>query len=100
MSTPNPTSTPSTATLVEQTALTTIQQLLPVILAGVAAGTAASSPQAATIAALAPILVQLIQAGGAGAGELTQIITAMTTGIQTTQAQIDAAAAARGVTVP
>ena len=100
MSTPNPTSTPSTATLVEQTALATAQQLLPVILAGVAAGTAASSPQVATIAALAPILVQLIQAGGAGASELTQIITAMTANIRTTQAEIDAAAAARGVTAP
>ncbi len=94
-------STPASALpLIEQTALTTAQQLLPVILAGVAAGASAASPQAATVAALAPILVQLIQTGGAGASELGQIISAMMTGIQTSSAQLDAIAAARGVVDP
>jgi len=86
--------------LAEQTAIATAQQLLPVILAGVSAGASASSPAAATIAALAPVIVQLIQMRGAGASELAQIMAAMTSGVQTAQAQIDAAAAARGVTDP
>jgi len=87
-------------TLVEQTAIATAQQLLPVILAGVSAGASASNPAAATIAALAPVIVQLIQMRGAGAAELAQIMQAMTTSISSSQAQIDAAAAARNVTLP
>jgi len=87
-------------TLAEQTAIATAQQLLPVILAGVSAGASASSPAAATIAALAPVIVQLIQMRGAGAAELAQIMSAMTSSIQLGQAQIDAAAAARGVADP
>jgi len=88
------------STLAEQTAIATAQQLLPVILAGVSAGAAASNPAAATIAALAPVIVQLIQMRGAGASELAQIMQAMTAGVSGAQAQIDAAAAARGVTLP
>ncbi|MGC8703642.1 MAG: hypothetical protein ACP5RV_12045 [Thiomonas sp.] len=87
-------------TVAEQTAIATAQQLLPVILAGVSAGASASSPAAATIAALAPVIVQLIQMRGAGAAELAQIMQAMTSGVQAAQGQIDAAAAARGVTDP
>jgi len=86
--------------LAEQTAIATAQQLLPVILAGVSAGASAANPGAATIAALAPVIVQLIQMRGAGASELAQIMAAMTAGVQTAQAQIDAAAAARGVVDP
>ncbi len=86
--------------LAEQTAIATAQQLLPVILAGVSAGASAASPAAATIAALAPVIVQLIQMRGAGASELASIMSAMTSGVQTAQGQIDAAAAARGVTDP
>lgn len=86
--------------LAEQTAIATAQQLLPVILAGVTAGAAAASPGAATIAALAPVIVQLIQMRGAGASELASIMSAMTAGVQAAQGQIDAAAAARGVTDP
>ena len=87
-------------TLVEQTAIATAQQLLPVILAGVSAGASASNPAAATIAALAPVIVQLIQMRGAGAAELAQIMQSMTAGVSGAQAQIDAAAAARNVTLP
>lgn len=90
----------STLSLAEQTAIATAQQLLPVILAGVSAGASAASPAAATIAALAPVIVQLIQMRGAGASELASIMAAMTSGVQTAQGQIDAAAAARGVTDP
>lgn len=90
----------STLSLAEQTAIATAQQLMPVILAGLSAGTASASPAAATIAALAPVIVQLIQMRGAGASELATILTAMTTGVQTSQAQIDAAAIARGVVDP
>ena len=92
--------TTDTVTLAEQTAVATAQQLLPVILAGVSAGASAASPAAATIAALAPVIVQLIQMRGAGASELAQIMSAMTSGVSTAQAQIDAAAAARGVSDP
>ena len=84
---------------VANTALVTAQALMPVILAGIAAGQAASNPQAATIAALAPVIVSLIQSGAAGTPELTSYMTALAGSIQTETAQIDAAAAARGVTV-
>jgi malonyl CoA-acyl carrier protein transacylase len=86
--------------LAEQTAMATAQQLLPVILAGVSAGASAASPAAATIAALAPVIVQLIQMRGAGAAELASIMSAMTSSVGAAQAQIDAAAAARGVVDP
>ncbi len=90
----------STATLVEQTAIATAQQLIPVILAGMTAGASAANPAAATAAALAPVIVQLIQMRGAGSNELAQILSAMIAGVQTNQAQIDAAAAAKGITAP
>lgn len=90
----------STATLVEQTAIATAQQLIPVILAGMSAGASAANPAAATAAAVAPVIVQLIQMRGAGASELAQILSAMMGGVQANQAQIDAAAAAKGVTDP
>lgn len=93
-------SQPSTITLAEQTAIATAQQLMPVILAGMSAGASAASPAAATAAALAPVIVQLIQMRGAGASELSQILESMMTGVQANQAQIDAAAAAKGVTDP
>lgn len=98
MSTPQDQTAPSTATVVEQTVIATAEKLIPVILAGISAGTTSANPYAATIAALAPIIVQLIQMQGAGASELAQIMNAMTTSIANTQAQIDAAAKARGVT--
>ena len=90
----------STVSLVEQTAIATAQQLIPVILAGMSAGASAVNPAAATAAALAPVIVQLIQMRGAGASELAQILSAMMAGVQANQAQIDAAAAARGITDP
>lgn len=90
----------STVSLVEQTAIATAQQLIPVILAGMSAGASAANPAAATAAALAPVIVQLIQMRGAGASELAQILSAMMAGVQANQAQIDAAAAARGITDP
>ena len=90
----------STATLAEQTAVATAQQLLPVILAGMSAGASAVSPIAATAAALAPVILQLINMGGAGSNELAQLMTAMMSGVQSNQAQIDAAAAAKGVSDP
>lgn len=88
------------ATVAEQTAVQTLQTMLPVILAGVAAGQAATSPQAATIAALAPVIISLIQSGTMGAPELTQYMTALSSSIQANTAAIDAEATARGVTVP
>ena len=90
----------STVSLVEQTAIATAQQLIPVILAGMSAGASAANPAAATAAALAPVIVQLIQMRGAGASELAQILSAMMAGVQANQAQIDADAAAQGVTAP
>lgn len=92
--------TQDTVALVEQTALQTAEKLLPIILAGISAGTMASNPYAATIAALAPVIVELIQMQGAGATQLAQIMNAMVTSVTNTQAQIDEAAKARGVTAP
>lgn len=92
--------TQSTLTTVEQTALTTAQQLLPVILAGVQAGVGASNPWVATVEALAPVIVKLIQMQQAGAPELAQIIAAMTNAIQNDQAKIEAAATASGINIP
>jgi hypothetical protein len=100
MSTTDATSAPSTASVVEQTVINTAEKLIPVILAGISAGTGAANPYAATIAALAPVIVQLIQMQGAGASELATIMNAMTTSVTNTQAQIDAAAKARGVVAP
>jgi hypothetical protein len=90
----------STLNTVEQTALTTAEQLLPVILAGVQAGVGASNPWVATAEAIAPIIVKLIQMNQAGAPELAQIMAAITSGVANSQAQIEAAAKARGVTAP
>lgn len=85
---------------VEKTALTTAEQLLPVILDGVQAGVGASNPYTATIAAIAPIIVELIKMRQAGASELAQVMAAMTSSVASTQAQIEDAAKARGVTAP
>ena len=89
-----------TLTAVEQTALTTAEQLLPVILAGVQAGVGASNPWVATAEAIAPIIVKLIQMQQAGAPELAQIMAAITSGVASAQAQIESAAKDRGVTAP
>ncbi|MBD3814560.1 MAG: hypothetical protein IE917_20590, partial [Betaproteobacteria bacterium] len=77
----------STLNTVEQTALTTAEQLLPVILAGVQAGVGASNPYVATIEAIAPVIVKLIQMQQAGAPELAQIMAAITSGVTSAQAQ-------------
>lgn len=85
---------------IEQTALTTAEQLLPVIMAGVQAGVGASNPWVATAEALAPVIVKLIQMNQAGAPELAQIMAAITSGVANAQTQIEAEAKARGVTAP
>ena len=90
----------STLSTVEQTALTTAEQLLPVILAGVQAGVGASNPYVATIEAIAPVIVKLIQMQQAGAPELAQIMAGLTSGVATAQTQIEAAAKVRGVDAP
>jgi len=90
----------STLSAVEQTALTTAEQLLPAILAGVQAGVGASNPWVATAEAIAPIIVKLIQMQQAGAPELAQIMAAITSGVASAQSQIEEAAKARGVDAP
>ena len=90
----------STLNTVEQTALTTAEQLMPVILAGVQAGVGASNPWVATAEAIAPIIVKLIQMQQAGAPELAQIMAAITSGVTDAQAKIESEAKARGVDAP
>lgn len=90
----------STLSTVEQVALTTAEQLMPAILAGVQVGIGASNPYVAVAEAIAPMLVKLIQMQQAGAPELAQIMAALTSGVASAQSQIEAAAKARGVDAP
>lgn len=99
MSTTQPT-TESIGQAVAQSAVTTAEQLLPVLLAGLSAGSAAATPQGAMIAMVAEILPPLIQSFGANSGQIAQLLTALSAQIKVGQAAIDAAAAARGITDP
>ena len=99
MSAPTP-NTETVAQAVASTALTTAEQLLPVVLAGISSGATAATPQGAIIAMVAEILPPLIQSFGANSGQIAQLLTALSAQIKTGQAAIDAAAAARGITDP
>lgn len=81
-----------------QTAVDTAKTLAPVLVTAAMAGSAAANPgAAATVAALAPIAMQLLnnammlsQAGAMGDAELAQLFATIGRGISATQAQWDA----------
>ena len=81
-----------------QTAVDTAKTLAPVLVTAAMAGSAAANPgAAATVAALAPIAMQLLnnammlsQAGAMSDAELAQLFSTIGRGISATQAQWDA----------
>ena len=89
----------STATAIEQTALTTAEQMLPVLIQAVASGAAATTPEAAVIAMVAEIVPPLIQSFGATSGQIQQLMSALVVNINAGQKAIDQAAEARGIPV-
>lgn len=92
--------TQSTSQIVGAQVATTLEQLLPALLAGATAGAGAASPLVATIEALAPVVVQFIQAQQMSSSQLVQLFTAVAQGVNANQAVIDAAASAAGIPVP
>ena len=91
----------STSTLgtIEQTALTTAEQLLPVLLQAITAGAAATTPMGVLIAMVAEIVPPLIQSFGANSSQIQQLMSALVVQINAGQQVIDQAAAARGIPV-
>ena len=85
------------AQIIAGTAASTIESLMPAILAGLSSGAAASNPYTATAAAIAPVIIQLIKSNQAGANDLAQIIAAMMNGVTKDQATIEQIAGERGV---
>ncbi|MHB1266435.1 MAG: hypothetical protein ACYCY2_02390 [Acidithiobacillus ferriphilus] len=91
--------TTGTVSAIEQTALTTAEQLLPVLLQAVAAGSTATTPMGVLIAMVAEIVPPLIQSFGATSSQIQQLMTALVVQINAGQQVIDQAAAARGIPV-
>jgi hypothetical protein len=89
----------TTETIIEQAALTTAEQMLPVLLQAVAAGAIATTPEGAVIAMVAEIVPPLIQSFGATSGQIQQLMSALVANINAAQKGIDQAAAARGIPV-
>lgn len=99
MSAPTP-NTETIAQAVESSALTTAQQLMPILLAGLSAGASAATPQGAMIAMAAEIIPELVKSFGANSGEIKQMLSTLAGQITISQSAIDAAATARGITDP
>lgn len=89
----------STVSVVASAALTTAEQLLPVIIAALEAGAGAGAPQAVLIAQVAAVIPPLIQSFGANSDQIQSLMGALVTQIQASQKTIDAAAASRGIPV-
>lgn len=92
--------TESTANIVGETALTTAEQLLPVLIEAIAAGQKTATPQETIIAMAAAVIPPLVSSFGASSKQIAQLLTALVPQIEAGQAAIDAAAAARGITDP
>ena len=88
-----------TVTTIEQTALSTAEQLLPVLLQAITSGAAATTPMGVLIAMVAEIVPPLIQSFGATSSQIQQLMTALVTQINAGQQVIDQSAAARGIPV-
>lgn len=91
---------PTQVQAIEQTALTTAEQLLPVLLAAISSGAAATTPQAAVIAMIAQVIPPLLQSFSANSTQIEQLMTALVTQINANQAIFDATAKARGLDIP
>ena len=91
--------TTGTMGTIEQTALTTAEQLLPVLLQAITAGAAATTPMGVVIAMVAEIVPPLIQSFGANSSQIQQLMSALVVQINAGQHVIDQAAAARGIPV-
>ena len=87
----------STATTIEQAALTTAEQLLPVLVAALQAGATAGAPGPALIAMAAEVIPPLIQSFGANSSQINELMSALVVQINAGQKVIDQAAAARGI---
>ena len=83
---------------VEQVALTTAEQLLPVLIQAISAGAQASTPQLAVIAMVAQVIPPLLQSFSANSAQIQQLMTALVTEITASQAGFDAIAKQRGLT--
>lgn len=90
----------SLAQVVAATSLQTAQQLLPLVIEGLAAGSQAATPYGVLIAMAAKILPPLVESFGADNVQVQQLVAALVPQIKAGQVAIDAAAAARGVTDP
>lgn len=90
----------SSGQVVADTALSTLKQLAPTLISAAAAGAAASSPGAATVASLIPVAMQLYEANAMNAQELQGLVASIVSSVENNQAKIDAIAKARGVTDP
>ncbi len=88
------------AQAIEQTTLTTAEQLLPVLLAAISSGAAATTPQGAVIAMVAQVIPPLLQSFSANSSQVEQLMTALVTQINANQATFDATAKARGLDIP
>ncbi len=91
---------PTQVQTIEQTALTTAEQLLPVLLAAIASGAQAATPQAAVIAMVAQVIPPLLQSFSANSSQIEQLMTALVTQINANQSAFDATAQTRGLDVP
>ncbi len=91
--------TETTTQAIEHAALSTAEQMLPVLLAGIASGMQAGTPQAAVIAMIAEVVPPLIQSFGATSSQIQSLMTALAINIEANQQVINAAAAARGIPV-
>lgn len=91
--------TTGTVQAIEQAALTTAEQLLPVLIQGITAGAAATTPAGVLIAMVAEIVPPLIQSFGANSSQINELMSALVVQINAGQKVIDQAAAARGIPV-
>ncbi len=81
-------------------ALTTAEQLLPLVIDAISAGSAATNVQDSMIAMVATMLPTLIQSFGMQSSQLQRLLSVTYAKIQENQAAMDAVAAARGIVVP
>ena len=82
---------------VAQTALSTAEAMMPMLLAAISAGQTAAAPQAALIAMAAQVIPPLIQSFGATSAQVQQLMNALVPEIKADQMQYDAIAKARGL---
>ncbi len=82
---------------VAQTALSTAEAMMPMLLAAISAGQAAAAPQATLIAMAAQVIPPLIQSFGATSAQVQQLMNALVPEIKADQMQYDAIAKARGL---